>query len=93
MATNLTADASLPARKAKTPTQFARLRKEITRIPGTLEELVSGACGLMKSRHNATIVHGGVVGLPRVSGKQPKNPSAPALEPAKTTRRKAFFHA
>jgi hypothetical protein len=38
-------------------------RKEITRIPGTLEELVPGACGLMKSGHTAIIVHGGEVWL------------------------------
>jgi hypothetical protein len=33
-----------------------KLQKEITRIPGTLKELVPGACGMMKSGHTAIIV-------------------------------------
>jgi hypothetical protein len=39
-------------------------REDITQISVTLEELLAGACGLMKSGHTAIIVHSGGVWLP-----------------------------
>jgi hypothetical protein len=41
------------------PGQRPKLREAITQISGTLEELLPGACGLMKSGHTAIIVHSG----------------------------------
>jgi hypothetical protein len=44
--------------------QWPRLREEITQISGTLEELVPGACGLMKSGHTVIITDSGGAWLP-----------------------------
>jgi hypothetical protein len=46
------------------PGQWPRLREEITQISGTFEELVPGACGLMKSGHTVIITHSGGAWLP-----------------------------
>jgi hypothetical protein len=63
-----TFDPSAPAvlwvMAADLQSQQLKLREEITQVSGTLEELVPGACGLMKSGHTVIIVHSDGAWLP-----------------------------